>query len=69
MGRLKVASFLLPLSKRLLSYRETKYRGVEKNDQYHLLLAVAYNIRKAPALAKKLQGLYKEKENELNKAL
>lgn len=41
--------------KRLMNYRESKYFGLEKNDQYHLFLATAYNIRRAPALTKKLQ--------------
>jgi IS5 family transposase len=40
--------------KRLMGYRESKYRGLEKNDQFHLFLATAYNIRRIPALQKKL---------------
>jgi IS5 family transposase len=40
--------------KRLMGYRETRFIGLEKNDQYHLLLAAAYNLRRAPALQKKL---------------
>jgi len=40
--------------KRLMGYRETRFIGLEKNDQYHLFLAVAYNIRRAPALQRKL---------------
>jgi len=40
--------------KRLMGYRETRFIGLEKNDQYHLFLAAAYNIRRAPALQRKL---------------
>jgi IS5 family transposase len=40
--------------KRLMGYRETRFIGLEKNDQYHLLLAAAYNLRRAPALQRKL---------------
>jgi len=40
--------------KRLMDYRETRFIGLEKNDQYHLFLAAAYNIRRAPALQRKL---------------
>jgi transposase, IS5 family len=42
--------------KRLMGYRETRFTGLEKNDQYHLFLAVAYNIRRAPAMQRKLQN-------------
>lgn len=40
--------------KKLMGYKETRFIGLEKNDQYHLLLAVAYNIRRAPAMQRKL---------------
>ena len=41
--------------KRLMGYRETRFIGLEKNDQYHLFLATAYNLRRAPALQRKLE--------------
>jgi len=41
--------------KRLMGYRETRFIGLEKNDQYHLFLAIAYNLRRAPALQRKLE--------------
>ena len=41
--------------KRLMNYKETRFIGLEKNDQYHLLLATAYNIRRIPNLQKKLK--------------
>jgi len=37
-----------------MGYRRTRFKGLEKNDQYHLLLGAAYNIRRAPALVRKL---------------
>jgi len=37
-----------------MGYRRTRFRGLEKNDQYHLLLGAAYNSRRAPALMQKL---------------
>jgi len=37
-----------------MGYRRTRFKGLEKNDQYHLLLGAAYNIRRAPALIQKL---------------
>jgi len=40
--------------KHLMGYRQTRFVGLEKNDQYHLFLAIAYNIRRAPALQRKL---------------
>jgi len=40
--------------KKLMGYKETRFIGLEKNDQYHLFLATAYNLRRAPALQKKL---------------
>lgn len=42
--------------KRLMGYRETRFIGLEKNDQYHLFLATAYNIRRAPAMQRKLEN-------------
>ncbi len=41
--------------KKVMNYRETRFIGLEKNDQYHLLLAAAYNIRRIPNLQKKLK--------------
>ncbi len=41
--------------KRLMHYKETRYIGLEKNDQFHHLLAAAYNLRRAPALQRKLE--------------
>ena len=40
--------------KRLMGYTQTRFIGLEKNDQYHLLLAAAYNLRRAPNLQRKL---------------
>lgn len=40
--------------KHLMGYKQTRFIGLEKNDQYHLFLAAAYNIRRAPALQRKL---------------
>lgn len=41
--------------KGLMHYTKTRFIGLEKNDQYHLLLAAAYNLRRAPALQRKLE--------------
>ncbi|MCF6207268.1 MAG: IS5 family transposase [Sulfurovum sp.] len=41
--------------KKLMGYTQTRFLGLEKNDQYHLLLAAAYNIRRAPNLKRKLE--------------
>jgi IS5 family transposase len=41
--------------KRLMHYTQTRFVGLEKNDQYHLLLATAYNLRRAPNLQRKLE--------------
>ena len=41
--------------KRLMGYTQTRFIGLEKNDQYHYLLATAYNIRRAPNLQRKLE--------------
>ena len=41
--------------KRLMGYTQTRFIGLEKNDQYHYLLAAAYNIRRAPNLQRKLE--------------
>lgn len=40
--------------KKLMGYRETRFIGLEKNEQYHLFLAASYNLRRAPALQRKL---------------
>jgi IS5 family transposase len=40
--------------KRLMGYTQTRFIGLEKNDQYHLFLATAYNLRRAPNLQRKL---------------
>jgi len=37
-----------------MGYRVTRFIGLEKNDQYHLLLGAACNLRRAPALIQKL---------------
>jgi IS5 family transposase len=50
-----IAELPFAFIKRLMGYRETRFIGLEKNDQYHLLLAAAYNIRRAPNLEKKLK--------------
>jgi len=42
--------------KRFMGYRETRFIGLEKNDQYHLFLASSYNLRRAPALQRKLEN-------------
>ena len=42
--------------KRWMHYTQTRFIGLEKNDQYHLLLAAAYNLRRAPAMQRKLQS-------------
>jgi len=41
--------------KKLMGYTQTRFIGLKKNDQYHYLLAVAYNIRRAPNLQRKLE--------------
>ena len=41
--------------KNLMHYTKTRFIDLEKNDQYHLLLATAYNIRRAPNLQKKIE--------------
>ena len=41
--------------KNLMNYTKTRFIGLEKNDQYHLLLATAYNLRRAPNLQKKIK--------------
>ena len=40
--------------KNLMNYTKTRFIGLEKNDQYHLLLATAYNLRRAPNLQKRM---------------
>ena len=41
--------------KHLMGYTTTRFLGLEKNDQYHLLLATAYNLRRAPGVQRKLE--------------
>jgi IS5 family transposase len=41
--------------KNLMNYTKTRFIGLEKNDQYHLLLATAYNLRRVPNLQKKIK--------------
>jgi len=41
--------------KRRIGYTQTRFIGLEKNSQYHLLLAAAYNLRRAPNLQMKLR--------------
>ena len=41
--------------KHLMHYTQTRFLGLEKNDQYHLLLATAYNLKRAPRVQRKLQ--------------
>lgn len=50
-----IAELPFAFMKRLMHYRETRFIGLEKNDQYHLLLAAAYNLRRAPAMQRKLE--------------
>ncbi len=50
-----IAELPFAFMKRLMHYKETRYIGLEKNDQFHHLLAVAYNIRRAPALQRRLE--------------
>ena len=40
--------------KHLMHYTKTRFLGLEKNDQYHLLLASAYNLKRAPGVQRKL---------------
>jgi len=40
--------------KHLMNYRTTRFIGLEKNDQYHQLLAAAYNLKRAPGVQRKL---------------
>ncbi len=40
--------------KHLMHYTRTRFLGLEKNDQYHLLLAAAYNLKRAPVVQRKL---------------
>lgn len=37
-----------------MHYTTTRFTGLEKNDQYHFLLATAYNLRRAPGVERKL---------------
>ena len=41
--------------KRLMRYTETRFIGLQKNAQYHFLLATAYNLRRAPGMQRKLE--------------
>ena len=41
--------------KNLMHYTKTRFIGLEKNDQYHLLLAAAYNLKRAPGVERKLK--------------
>ena len=41
--------------KHLMHYTTTRFIGLEKNDQYHLLLATAYNLKRAPGVQMKLK--------------
>ena len=50
-----IAELPFAFIKRLMRYTQTRFIGLEKNDQYHLLLAVAYNLRRAPAMQRKLE--------------
>jgi len=40
--------------KHLMHYTRTRFLGLEKNDQYHLLLATAYNLKRAPGVQRKI---------------
>ena len=40
--------------KHLMHYTQTRFLGLEKNDQYHLLLAATYNLKRAPSVQRKL---------------
>ena len=37
-----------------MHYTRTRFLGLEKNDQYHLLLAAAYNLKRAPGVQRKV---------------
>jgi len=50
-----IAELPFAFIKRLMCYTQTRFIGLEKNDQYHLLLAAAYNLRRAPAMQRKLE--------------
>ena len=50
-----IAELPFAFLKRLMHYTQTRFIGLEKNDQYHLLLAAAYNLRRAPAMQRKLE--------------
>jgi len=41
--------------KHLMHYTQTRFLGLEKNDQYHLFLATAYNLKRAPGVQRKLK--------------
>ena len=43
--------------KKLMNYTQTRFLGLEKNDQYHLLLAIAYNLKRVPSLQRKLENI------------
>ena len=43
--------------KHLMHYTTTRFIGLEKNDQYHLLLATAYNLKRAPGVQRKLENI------------
>jgi len=40
--------------KNIMNYTQTRFIGLEKNDQYHLLLATAYNLKRVPNLQRKI---------------
>jgi len=40
--------------KHLMGYTHTRFIGITKNTQYHMLLATAYNLRRIPSLERKL---------------
>ena len=43
--------------KKLMNYTQTRFLGLEKNDQYHLLLATAYNLKRVPSLQRKMESI------------
>ena len=43
--------------KHFMHYTTTRFIGLEKNDQYHLLLAAAYNLKRAPGVQRKLEKI------------
>ena len=45
--------------KHIMHYTTIRFIGLEKNDQYHLLLSATYNLKRAPGVQRKLEKIRK----------